>query len=519
MPALQVSGARGDAGSRALLYVGGAADGRTREALRRLESDGWRVHRAADLDQARRAVLTGPALRVALLRLERYDARSERCVHALVEAAPDTAWVALVRRDCLDLAPCRALIRRAFYDFHTLPADPNRLVATVGHAHGMASLHNPDGTALRGLLVGDSRAIHRLRVWVAATAEEPLPALVVGPSGSGKSRVAHALHLLSSRRQRPFVAVDARRLAALRDGGLGALERRLGEAGRGTLLVRHVERLPAAAQRLLVHHLRGAGDGGARIVCTARAPLRPRARAQAFSAELCMMLQGRMALVPPLRERPEDLRPLAYHFLSLAAPLGLGGPRGFTRRATEAMAAHDWPGNVRELETRVRAGARLAPATSPRPPPCWASRARASTASWRATASTSRGCAKACRARRAAGGCRAGPPLRIQGRSVVMEDNTRRARLLLRQRVVLDEGAFAELVVWELGRPVRGSAHRFKCRLAYVERGRCRMRFGNEAGKGDHCHLGDREMPYRFESLDRLLEDFWRLIDQLRGGV
>ncbi len=100
-----------------------------------------------------------------------------------------------------------------------------------------------------------------------------------------------------------------------------------------------------------------------------------------------------------------------------------------------------------------------------------------------------------------------------------MKDNAGRARLLLRQRVVLDEEAFAELVVWRVERPVRGSAHRYKYRLAYVERGSCRMRFDNEAGKGDHCHLGDREVPYRFESLDRLLEDFWHLIDELRGGA
>lgn len=345
---------------RALLYVGGSADGRTREVLARLETDGWRVYRTADLEQARRTILTGPALRVGLLRLERYDPQAERRVHALVEAAPDAAWVALVRRDCLDLAGCRALIRRAFYDFHTLPADPARLVATVGHAHGMASLHSPDGTALRGLLVGESAAIHRLRVWVAGTAEESLPALVVGPAGAGKSRVAHALHLLSSRRHQPFVSVDARRLERLRDAGTAALERALAEAGAGTLLLRRVERLPVAGQRLLVRCLRGDEGCVARIVCASRTPLRPRARAHTFSAELCMMLQGRMSLVPPLRERPEDLRPLASHFLSLAAPVGLGGPRGFTRRATEAMAAHDWPGNVRELEARVRTGVRNA---------------------------------------------------------------------------------------------------------------------------------------------------------------
>lgn len=84
-----------------------------------------------------------------------------------------------------------------------------------------------------------------------------------------------------------------------------------------------------------------------------------------------------------------------------------------------------------------------------------------------------------------------------------------KAVLLLRRRLVLDEMAFVELVVWQVPEPVRGSSHDFKYRLALVAEGRCILRYDNEAGKGDHKHLGSIEVPYAFRGLERLQADFW----------
>ena len=89
------------------------------------------------------------------------------------------------------------------------------------------------------------------------------------------------------------------------------------------------------------------------------------------------------------------------------------------------------------------------------------------------------------------------------------------AELLLRERHVLDESAFAELVVWRLPRILPGSAHGFKYRLAYVEYGTSVLRFDNE--KGDHKHVGETESPYAFASPERLIADFWAEIDQWRA--
>lgn len=85
-----------------------------------------------------------------------------------------------------------------------------------------------------------------------------------------------------------------------------------------------------------------------------------------------------------------------------------------------------------------------------------------------------------------------------------------RAELLIDERHVLDDSTFVEIVVWRVPRPVRGSHHRFKYRLALVRTGTCILRYDNEAGKGDHRHMGEAQRRYAFTDPDSLLADFWR---------
>jgi hypothetical protein len=80
----------------------------------------------------------------------------------------------------------------------------------------------------------------------------------------------------------------------------------------------------------------------------------------------------------------------------------------------------------------------------------------------------------------------------------------------------LDAAVFAEIVVWRLPRPARGSTHRFKYRLALVVDGVCVLRYDNEAGKGDHRHMGGVEEPYDFTTSETLLADFWREVEEWR---
>lgn len=91
-----------------------------------------------------------------------------------------------------------------------------------------------------------------------------------------------------------------------------------------------------------------------------------------------------------------------------------------------------------------------------------------------------------------------------------------KAEVLLRERHVLAENAFVEIVVWPVPRSVRGSSHHYKYRLILVVSGQCLVRYDNEAGKGDHRHLGEVELPYRLDGHEKLLSDFWSDVELWR---
>lgn len=80
--------------------------------------------------------------------------------------------------------------------------------------------------------------------------------------------------------------------------------------------------------------------------------------------------------------------------------------------------------------------------------------------------------------------------------------------MLVRTRIVYSTTAFAELVLWQLPKPLAGCTHRFKYRLAYVVHGTCVLRYDNETGKGDHRHYDKKERAYAFSDPDKLIADF-----------
>lgn len=92
-----------------------------------------------------------------------------------------------------------------------------------------------------------------------------------------------------------------------------------------------------------------------------------------------------------------------------------------------------------------------------------------------------------------------------------------KAELLFNRRVVISENEFAELIVWRVPSPVRGSAHSYKYRFAFVVDGSCALRYDNEAGKGDHRHSAGTEQSYAFVDIDGLLQDFAEDIERWRN--
>ena len=91
-----------------------------------------------------------------------------------------------------------------------------------------------------------------------------------------------------------------------------------------------------------------------------------------------------------------------------------------------------------------------------------------------------------------------------------------KAELIINERHVLEARTFVEIVIWHLDRPVRGSIHKFKYRLALVADLGCVLRYDNEAGKGDHRHIGSAETRYKFVDPEILLADFWNDVEAWR---
>jgi hypothetical protein len=85
-----------------------------------------------------------------------------------------------------------------------------------------------------------------------------------------------------------------------------------------------------------------------------------------------------------------------------------------------------------------------------------------------------------------------------------------KAKLLARTKEVRDDGSMVEVVIWELPEAVPPNTHSFKYRLFYGVDGACRVRYDNERGKGDHRHLGDKDVDCVFVLIDQLLDDFER---------
>jgi DNA-binding NtrC family response regulator len=195
-------------------------------------------------------------------------------------------------------------------------------------------------------------------------ARSQLPVLITGPAGSGKERIAQLLHKNSARAAKPFVAlncgalpaelIEAELFGAEAGAYTGAMRARVGhvEAARGgTLFLDEIGNLPPAGQAKLLRVLESGRyqrlgsprelEADVRIVSATNADLPALMRGGAFREDLYYRLNGIELRLPVLRERPEDLLPLAEAFLAGRAVL--------SDAALARLQAHAWPGEVREL--------------------------------------------------------------------------------------------------------------------------------------------------------------------------
>ena len=207
------------------------------------------------------------------------------------------------------------------------------------------------------------------------------PVLIEGPTGSGKELVAEALHRLSPRSRKPFVAIncaaipeallEAELFGHTRGAFTGAVQGRVGRieaADGGTLFLDEIGEMPLALQSKLLRfvecgELQRVGDNetvkvDVRIIAATHRPLAQQAQSGTFRSDLYYRLAVFLIRTPALAEHAEDLPLLVEHFMQ---KLGRDTPvKRVERGALAKLAAHDWPGNVRELEHVLERGVILA---------------------------------------------------------------------------------------------------------------------------------------------------------------
>jgi two-component system response regulator HydG len=290
---------------------------------------------------------------------------------------PDMLTIVVTAQVGLETAV--AAIRAGAYDFVTKPVKIDALSVAVGRAMQHLSLKR-EVMRLRTTrevivdgIAGNSPAIRDTVTMIHRVAESDATVLITGESGTGKELVARALHNLSPRRDKPFVAVNCAAMPAplleselfghVRGAFTDAKQSRPGlfaQAGHGTIFLDEIGEMPIEMQVKLLRVLQErkvrpvGGDEEvafcARVVTATNRNLEREIEEKRFREDLYYRVNVVAIPVPPLRARGGDILLLAQYFLERSAAQCKKPVKGISSTAAKMLMDYEWPGNVRELE-------------------------------------------------------------------------------------------------------------------------------------------------------------------------
>src|SRR5476649_2662400 len=365
---------------RHLFYVG---DPLTLELRSLLDTRGWTV-KSLELDREPGNFSSKPS--GGLLD---FSARNVAANLRLAEtwlSVKTVGWLALLSPAQLEDSTIRRLVRDFCFDYVTLPASGERILNALGHAYGIAALH--DGGArdpvnaksdsnAEGDMIGTCDAMLALFRAIRKVAMTDAPVFISGESGTGKELTAVAIHARSVRRNEPFVPINCGAIPAHllqselfgyeRGAFTGANQRKIGRveaANGGTLFLDEIGDLPLESQASLLRFLQerkverlgghGAIDVDVRIISATHVDMNAAMIEGRFRSDLYHRLCVLQIDEPPLRARGKDIELLARHMLERFKKDASRRLRGFAPDAIAALHNYSWPGNVRELINRVR---------------------------------------------------------------------------------------------------------------------------------------------------------------------
>ena len=267
------------------------------------------------------------------------------------------------------------------YDILEKPLDTDRILVTLRNALSHLALHEENAQLRQRIesryeIVGRSRAIRAVIDQLEKVAGTPARVLITGENGTGKELVARAIHQRSARALKPFVEVNCAAIPGelieselfghLKGSFTGATADRAGkfeQANGGTLFLDEVGDMSLAAQAKVLRVLQDGvitRIGGAkpvsvdvRVLAATNKNLEGEIAAGRFREDLFYRLHVVPILVPPLRERREDIPLLVAHFVAVLTQREGVPPRTISSEAVDRLASRDWPGNVRELRNTI----------------------------------------------------------------------------------------------------------------------------------------------------------------------
>ncbi|MDF1615371.1 sigma-54-dependent transcriptional regulator [Desulfurivibrio dismutans] len=346
---------------------------------------GWHSAEAADGAQAVAAVEEQPFDAVLMdVRMARMDGMEAlRRIQAHNPAIPVIIMTAYSSVDSAVEA-----MKAGARDYLTKPLDFERLRLTMAKALDHRQVEesrrsrrdgDPIGHLDQAGIIGNSPAMRELLEMIAYVAPTEATVLISGESGTGKELVATALHRNSVRKDGPLVKVNCAALVeSLLESELfghekgaftGADRRREGkfiQAAGGTLFLDEISETSPAMQAKLLrvlqeHEIQRVGGQetlrvDTRVLAASNRVLEEAVQEGKFREDLYYRLNVVTLLVPPLRERSEDIPLLAAHFVEKFAARNRRRVEGITPRAMDLLLKHPWPGNVRELENAIERG-------------------------------------------------------------------------------------------------------------------------------------------------------------------